>query len=185
MSSFSLEVPTPGLSLGSGQSFFAVSPDGSLLAMRTIENDEPVLSVRRLDQFDNKVLRGTVSGSWPFWSPDNRFIGYFVNSRLQVSPADGGPPQVVPGVTTAINLTQGAWNAEGVILSQRGHCRLRCVGRRPAVPDGEGRGRPGVFETGAQLQRRAHRDRASPALITGLVSMTIGRHPRRDRHQSR
>jgi Tol biopolymer transport system component len=134
--SFSLEVPTPGLSLGTGQSFFAVSPDGSLIAMRTIENDQPVLSLRRLDRFDSNTVRATTSASWPFWSPDSRLVAYFVNSRLQLSPVDGGPPQVVPGVTTTVNLTQGTWNADGVILYtalEQGIMRTSITGATPVA----------------------------------------------------
>ena len=37
-------------------------------------------------------IPGTEGGTFPFWSPDSRFIGFFADGKLKKVPIAGGPP---------------------------------------------------------------------------------------------
>jgi hypothetical protein len=41
-------------------------------------------------------LDGTQGASYPFWSPDGRFIGFFADGKLKKVEVSGGQPQVQP-----------------------------------------------------------------------------------------
>ena len=40
-------------------------------------------------------IPGTEGGTFPFWSPDSRFIGFFADGKLKKVPIAGGPPIVL------------------------------------------------------------------------------------------
>ena len=58
-------------------------------------------------------LAGTEGASYPFWSPDNRAVGFFADGKLKRTDIDGGLPQVL---TNALNGRGGTWSTDGVIL---------------------------------------------------------------------
>jgi Tol biopolymer transport system component len=58
-------------------------------------------------------LEGTQGASYPFWSPDGRFIGFFADGKLKKVEASGGQSQVL---CDAPNGRGGTWNQNGVIL---------------------------------------------------------------------
>ena len=106
-------VATLGAPAGSNSG--TISPDGRTLAfVATDATGKPVLWVRPIDSFDARPLAGTDGASFPFWSPDSRFLAFFTQTRLKRVPADGGAVQTV----TELNSTPrgGTWGAEGVIL---------------------------------------------------------------------
>jgi eukaryotic-like serine/threonine-protein kinase len=95
----------------------AVSPDGRMLAFTANTGGKVQLWVRALDSTEAKPLAGTQGASFPFWSPDNRYLGFFADSRLKKVEANGGPVQPLYEVpATALG---GAWNRDGVILFAR------------------------------------------------------------------
>src|SRR5262249_10268883 len=89
---------------------FAVSPHGSRVIF---EAGSPTktwqLWMRRLDSFDAQALPGTENGRTPFWSPDNRFIGFCDDTAQALKKMDlsGGPPETLysPAVYRG-----GTWN---------------------------------------------------------------------------
>jgi Tol biopolymer transport system component len=91
-----------------------MSPDGRLMAFatRTPEGKE-LLWVRPLDSLSARPLDGTEGASFPFWSPDSRFIGFFADSKLKKIEAQGGSPQTL--CDTSIGRG-GSWNEEGTII---------------------------------------------------------------------
>jgi len=92
----------------------AVSPDGRYLVFVASAGDgRPVLWVRPLGSLDAQPLPGTDDASFPFWSPDSRFIGFFVPGKLKKVEASGGLPQPVADVPTGRG---GTWNRDGIIL---------------------------------------------------------------------
>jgi serine/threonine protein kinase len=38
---------------------------------------------------------GTQGASYPFWSPDGAYVGFFANGKLQKTALSGGTPQVL------------------------------------------------------------------------------------------
>ena len=106
-------VATLGAPAGSNSG--TISPDGRTLAfVATDTTGKPGLWIRPIDSFNARPLAGTDGASFPFWSPDSRFLGFFTQTRLKRVPADGGAVQTV----TELNSTPrgGTWGAEGVIL---------------------------------------------------------------------
>ena len=60
----------------------AISPDGLTLAFVVRDSAGKILLwVRRLDALAGHALPGTDNASYPFWSPDSRFIGYSTPAR--------------------------------------------------------------------------------------------------------
>jgi Tol biopolymer transport system component len=92
---------------------FAVSPDGRKLAFTAELDGKVMLWVRALDELESKVLTGTELASYPFWSPDSRWVGFFVPNKLKRVDASGGPAQDVADTVVGRG---GAWNSEGVIV---------------------------------------------------------------------
>jgi Tol biopolymer transport system component len=92
----------------------AVSPDGRRLAFVAREaSGNNLLWIRPLDSLAAQPLPGTENPSFPFWSPDSRFIGFFADGKLKKIDASGGPPQTLCDVPISRG---GTWNREGVIL---------------------------------------------------------------------
>jgi Tol biopolymer transport system component len=93
-----------------------LSPDGRLLAFTAMDTDgQSRLYLRHLDKGESVALPGTEGACYPFWSPDNRFIGYFDPSgnRLRKIAVAGGPPTTI---CAAPNGKGGSWNSDGDII---------------------------------------------------------------------
>ncbi|MBF8296773.1 MAG: serine/threonine protein kinase [Bacteroidetes bacterium] len=92
----------------------ALSPDGRLLAFVARDSaGKTVLWVRPLNALTGQALNGTDDASFPFWSPDSRFIGFFASGKLKKIEASGGPPQTLCDAPTGRG---GTWNDKGTIL---------------------------------------------------------------------
>ncbi len=95
-------------------SSIALSPDGSTLAFSATGADgKREIWIRRLDSFTAQALAGTESGFMPFWSPDNRSIGFFADRKLKRVPAGGGP---VLTICDAQDGRGGSWSEDDVIV---------------------------------------------------------------------
>ena len=93
----------------------ALSVDGKLLAAPVRDKNGKVsLWIRALDSPDGRILPGTEGGGLPFWSPDNRSIGFFANGKLKRIDADGGSLQTICDVSLAPR--GGSWSGSGLIL---------------------------------------------------------------------
>ena len=92
----------------------AFSPDGRTIAFsgREREGGRTRLYLRRLDRLDATALQGTEDASFPFFSPDGKWIGFFLPGRLCKTPIDGGAVSVLADV----QIPRGAvWGEDGVI----------------------------------------------------------------------
>jgi serine/threonine protein kinase/Tol biopolymer transport system component len=58
-------------------------------------------------------LDGTDAGTFPFWSPDSRVVGFFSDGKLRVVEATGGP---VRAIANAPNARGGTWGSRGTIV---------------------------------------------------------------------
>ena len=92
----------------------ALSPDGRLLAFVARDSlGKQKLWVRPLNSISGQALNGTEGATYPFWSPDSRFIGFFANRKLKKIEASGGPAQTL---CDALIGRGGAWNQDGTIV---------------------------------------------------------------------
>ena len=110
------DVETPG-----GISLFpfdergiALSPDGSRLAFVGADaGGKKMVWVHDFATNRSDVLGGTDDASYPFWSPDGRFIGFFAAGNLKKIDAAGGPALTI---CEAPSGRGGSWNADNVIV---------------------------------------------------------------------
>ena len=92
----------------------AVSPDGTRIVVGvTGQASRPMLYVRPVDALTGQVLEGTEGATFPFWSADSRFIGFFSDGQLKTIAASGGPAQVL---CPAPEARGGTWNQDGLIV---------------------------------------------------------------------
>jgi serine/threonine protein kinase len=91
----------------------AVSPDGKWLVFNAATGGKIQLWLRALDTGETKSLPGTERANYPFWSPDSRWIGFFVPGKLKKVEISGGLPVTLCDARSAAG---GTWNRDGVIL---------------------------------------------------------------------
>ena len=92
----------------------AVSPDGSRLVVGVVgQTGRDMLYVRPLDALSGQVMAGTEGATFPFWSADGRFIGFFVDGQLKTIDASGGPGHAVCPAPQGRGAT---WSKDGVIV---------------------------------------------------------------------
>ncbi len=97
---------------GGGQ--LAISPDGLKLAFAATDSSgKNRLWVRVLNSLTALPLPGTEGAVFPFWSPDNRFVGFFAGAKLKKIEATGGPPMTI---CDAVDGRGATWNQEGLIV---------------------------------------------------------------------
>jgi serine/threonine protein kinase len=111
-----------------------VSPDGRRLAFITRDAaGETQLWVRPLDSLAAQPLAGTDDASYPFWSPDSRFIGFFAGRKLKKVEVTGGPPSTL---CNAPDGRGGAWNRDDIIIfaphASSGLSRVSAAGGEPS-----------------------------------------------------
>jgi len=96
-------------------SHMALSADGRMLAF---VSPDPVsgankVSVQHIGSAAATVLPGTDGASYPFWSPDDAYVGFFADGKLKKVAISGGAPQVLATATTGRG---GTWGRRGVIV---------------------------------------------------------------------
>jgi Tol biopolymer transport system component len=93
---------------------FSISPDGRLVIFVASAPDRAQgLWIRRLDSLAAEPLVGTDGASYPFWSPDGRFVAFFAQQKLKKIAVAGGPVQTL---ADAVLPRGGTWNEAGTII---------------------------------------------------------------------
>jgi serine/threonine protein kinase/Tol biopolymer transport system component len=92
---------------------FALSPDGTRLAMVARKGNRTQLFVRSLDSMTAQPLTGTEGVSVAFWSPDSKFIAYCANGKLKKIEASGG---AAIDLADMDNNNGGSWGKNDVIV---------------------------------------------------------------------
>ena len=105
----------PGQPMYADTTMVAVSPDGRTVAFldgasSRIDNQ---LWVRTLDSPVPRRVENSTAAILPFFSPDNRRLGFFTNDRMWIVPVSGGRPQAVCNVESVRGAT---WNSDDLIL---------------------------------------------------------------------
>jgi hypothetical protein len=94
---------------------FALSPDGRSLAfIANTPGGAPMLWVRPLAEISPRLLPGTENAKQPFWSSDNRWLGFYADGKVKKILAAGGAVQIV--AATSSDFRGGAWGPDDTIL---------------------------------------------------------------------
>jgi WD40 repeat protein len=110
-----------------------ISPNGRMATFATKEADgKTVLWLQPLGETGARKIPGSEGATFPFWSPDSRFLAFFADKKLQKVDVSGGPSLTICEVENGRN---GAWNQNGVILyspdSTTGLFRVPAAGGAP------------------------------------------------------
>jgi eukaryotic-like serine/threonine-protein kinase len=91
----------------------ALSPDGSKLAFLTGDLGATKLWIRDVNSGTVRQMEEVEEATFPFWSPDSKYIGFFSAGKLKKAALAGGPVQVL---CDAPEGRGASWNARGVII---------------------------------------------------------------------
>ena len=91
----------------------AISPDGRRIVFGARSNGKSELWVRPLDSPVAQPIAGTENATFPFWSPDNKSIAFFADSKLKRIDVAGGPALTI---ADAPNGRGGAWSPDDIIV---------------------------------------------------------------------
>jgi serine/threonine-protein kinase len=94
-------------SLGIGRRNLAISHDGTLMAYVGVQGGVTRLFVRPLDEYESTALPGTEGAYGPFFSPNGRYIGFFVENELRKVAIEGGDPVVLATVANPMGADWG------------------------------------------------------------------------------
>jgi eukaryotic-like serine/threonine-protein kinase len=91
-----------------------ISPNGTYIAFVAMEKDGTKrLWTRTLSESLAKPLPGSEGGTYPFWSPDEKWVGFFADGKLKKAPVNGGPALVLADGARARG---GSWGENGMIV---------------------------------------------------------------------
>jgi len=111
--------------------FMAISPN-ALKIVFVAGSSPPLLWLRSLESGVARPLKGTDNASFPFWSPDNRSVGFFASGKLMRIDVDSG---LIKTLADAAGRG-GTWNNDGVILFAAGNTpifKIPAVGGTPVA----------------------------------------------------
>jgi serine/threonine protein kinase len=91
----------------------AISPDGQKIVFVAASEGRSRLWVRSLNAVSARPLPGTDNARLPFWSPDNRSLGFSAEAQLKVIDLESGS---VRALANAPVFLGGTWSANGDVL---------------------------------------------------------------------
>jgi Tol biopolymer transport system component len=116
----------------------AISSDGTFVVYGAIEQNpgpqaKPQLYLRRMNQSAARPIPGTEGAINPFLSPDNRWMGFWADSKLKKIPLDGGVPTTL--CATSPWLFGANWGGDNSIVfadgEQAGLSMVSAEGGKP------------------------------------------------------
>jgi serine/threonine-protein kinase len=90
---------------------FAISPDGHYVALAVQVNGKRQLLLRALDALNAQPLPFTEDATYPFWSPNSRYIGFFAQGKLKKIAAGRRPG------TVAVRRARRPWRILGTAMT--------------------------------------------------------------------
>jgi Tol biopolymer transport system component len=105
-----LEIMTPSTA---DPTSVAISPDGLKVVFVAISEGRSQLRLRSLETGAERSLAGTDGALFPFWSPNNKSVGFFADGALKRTDIDGGLPRVLADAPAGRG---GTWNSADLIL---------------------------------------------------------------------
>lgn len=94
-----------------------LSPDGlRLVFVARSEDGKQRLWIQPLNSTVAQQISGTDGATYPFWSPDSHYVGFFANQKLYKIDANGGPAQAICDASSGRGA---AWSNNGTIVFAR------------------------------------------------------------------
>ncbi len=91
-----------------------ISPNGTYIAFVAMDKDGTKrIWVRALSESSARQLTGSEGGTYPFWSPDEKWVGFFADGRMKKAPVNGGP---VLALAETPRARGGTWSDDGMIV---------------------------------------------------------------------
>jgi Tol biopolymer transport system component len=178
------ELPVPPnttLPVGRGNTV-AISPDGRFVAFVAQSPDgSQRIYLRGADELEPREVPGTVRATFPFFSPDGRWLAFWSGGQLLKAPLSGGTPVVIGDAAVA----KYAWAASGWIVGgstrSTGLAKLPATGGAPVDfthPDsskGEnGQQNPVALPDGKTVLYSSIGAGGAPTARIGVASLTDG-----------
>jgi len=116
------------IAAGANGGHVAISPDGRRIVYVGRGEGTSRLLMKEAGQINPVAIQGTDGGSSPFFSPDNRQLGFIVNgTTVRILPLDAGAPLTL---TDKANTTAGDWGSDGYVYFETdfGLARIRATG---------------------------------------------------------
>ena len=111
---FDILLPDNAAYVGTILSVMALSPDGTLLAYNGEDTTgHRRLYLRALDRAEPVPVVGSDNGQYPFFSPDGRWLGFRVGTRIVRTPVTGGSPETI---CASKGAAIGTWMENNVIV---------------------------------------------------------------------
>ena len=115
--------------------FMAVSTDGSKIAYAVAGGkDTTNIAVRRVDEFEGKIIAGTGNAGWPLFSPDGQWIAFsdLTGPKIHKVPVAGGTSSTLGDGTFARGA---AWGPDDTIVfgGGRGLMKMSAAGGNPST----------------------------------------------------
>ena len=102
------------LRLDSINTAIALSPDGKKIVMAAAgEGGKQQLYLRSLDALTVQPIQGTEEASYPFWSPEGSYIGFFTPGKLKKIALSSGAVQTI---CDAVDGRGATWSKQGTIV---------------------------------------------------------------------
>jgi serine/threonine protein kinase/Tol biopolymer transport system component len=92
----------------------ALSPDGRWIVFAGLAGARSQLYLRSLDALEPRAVPGTEDASFPFWSPDSRFVAFFQPGKLRKLDVASGAIQTI---CDAPQGRGGSWGSRGTIVA--------------------------------------------------------------------
>ena len=100
----------------------AISPDGrAVVFVAAPDESHSILWLRLLNDTTARELPGTENATFPFWSPDSRWIGFVSQGKIRKIPVNGGAVQVLANAGTPRGMS---WGPDDTILFANGNTGL-------------------------------------------------------------
>ncbi len=90
----------------------AVAPDGTGFVYVGVGSEGRRLYFRPFDRFAAVPIQGTEGASWPFFSPDSRWVGFLADGAMKKVALGGGTPVTIQDGTYA----GASWGRDGFIV---------------------------------------------------------------------
>ena len=175
---FAISVPELAARVVGSSSPVAFSPDGQEIVY-VVAGANPGLERRRLnDTMTPERIRGAEGGTRPFFSPDGKWIGFVVGTKLRKVPVAGGSPVSICDVEVNARASWG--DDDTIVVARPGLWRVSAAGGKlePLFEPSEGVGQfvdPYVLP-GSKAVLVQNRRPPNPGFIEAIDLQTRSRH---------
>jgi eukaryotic-like serine/threonine-protein kinase len=95
--------------------YIAISQDGEMLAYVSPDENTGagVLYIQKIGGSEATHVQGSEGATYPFFSPDHRYVAFFAAGKLKEAPTSGGLPENIAPVSDARG---GTWGSKNIIV---------------------------------------------------------------------